>query len=118
MDGTAHLLAPPASCAKVHGGDGSAQEGFEPNKQHQPQKRAADTILAAGSRYVVRGGDVEVLEGEAPAGRTVLLEFPAMQAALNWYRSDETAIRKIREARPAHVCTSSTAPLEIAEQAT
>jgi hypothetical protein len=41
-----------------------------------------------------------------------------MQAALNWYRSDETAIRKIREARPAHVCTSSTAPLEIAEQAT
>jgi uncharacterized protein (DUF1330 family) len=66
----------------------------------------------------VRGGDVEVLEGEAPAGRTVLLEFPTMQAALNWYRSDDTAIRRFGKARPAHVCTSSTAPLEIAEQVT
>jgi uncharacterized protein (DUF1330 family) len=60
--------------------------------------KAAESILAAGGRYVVRGGDVEVLEGEAPAGRTVVLEFPTRQAAIDWYRSDEyTEIRKIRE---------------------
>ena len=60
--------------------------------------KAAESILAAGGRYVVRGGDVEVLEGEPPAGRTVVLEFPTRQAAVDWYRSDDyTEIRKIRE---------------------
>ena len=67
--------------------------------------KAAASILAAGGRYLVRGGDIEVLEGEASAGRTVVLEFPSMQAALDWYRSDEyTEIRKIREgAARAHM---------------
>jgi len=52
----------------------------------------------AGGRYLARGGDVEVLEGEMPAGRTVLLEFPNMRAALDWYRGDEyREIRMLRE---------------------
>jgi uncharacterized protein (DUF1330 family) len=60
--------------------------------------KAAECILAAGGKYLVRGGDVEVLEGDAPAGRTVVLEFPTRQAAIDWYRSREyTEIRKIRE---------------------
>jgi uncharacterized protein (DUF1330 family) len=60
--------------------------------------KAAECIIAAGGRYMVRGGDVEVLEGEAPAGRTVVLEFPTRQAAIDWYRSDEyTETRKIRD---------------------
>jgi len=32
---------------------------------------------------------VEVLEGDWPATRTVLVEFPDKDAALAWYRSDE-----------------------------
>jgi uncharacterized protein (DUF1330 family) len=60
--------------------------------------KVAESLVAAGGRYVVRGGQVEVLEGEPPAGRTVVVEFPSMQAAIDWYRSDEyTDIRKIRE---------------------
>ena len=60
--------------------------------------KAAASILAAGGKYVVRGGDVEVLEGEPPSGRTVVLEFPTRQAAIDWYRGDAyTEIRKIRE---------------------
>jgi uncharacterized protein (DUF1330 family) len=66
-----------------------------PNLRGEPR---APSILAAGGKYVLRGGDAEVLEGEAPAGRTVVLEFPSRQAALAWYQSDEyTEIRKIRE---------------------
>jgi uncharacterized protein (DUF1330 family) len=60
---------------------------------------AAPTIAAGGGRYIVRGGDIEVLEGDPPLGRTVVLEFPTMELARAWYRSDEyTASRRIREA--------------------
>jgi uncharacterized protein (DUF1330 family) len=73
-------------------------EVFDQTRYDEYKAKAAESILAAGGRYVVRGGDIEVLEGEAPAGRTVVLEFPTRQAAIDWYRSDEyTEIRKIRE---------------------
>jgi len=59
--------------------------------------KAAETITAAGGRYVVRGGRTEVLEGDPPAGRTVILEFPTMEAAIAWYRGD--AYREARQLR-------------------
>ena len=56
------------------------------------------TIAAAGGRFIARGGAVTVLEGDAPAGRTVIVEFPDRQAALDWYNGDEyTAARALRE---------------------
>jgi uncharacterized protein (DUF1330 family) len=73
-------------------------EVLDPERYDEYKTKAAASIHAAGGRHLVRGGDVEVLEGEAPAGRTVVLEFPTMQAAIDWYQSDEyTDIRKIRE---------------------
>jgi uncharacterized protein (DUF1330 family) len=73
-------------------------EVLDPERYDEYKTKAAASIVAAGGRYVVRGGDVDVLEGDAPAGRTVVLEFPTRQAAIDWYRSDEyTEIRKIRE---------------------
>jgi uncharacterized protein (DUF1330 family) len=60
--------------------------------------KAAESIIAAGGKYVARGGEVEVLEGEPPPDRTVVLEFPTRQAAIDWYRGDEyTEVRKIRD---------------------
>ena len=60
--------------------------------------RCAPNLVAAGGRYLVRGGQAEALEGELPGGRTVVVEFPTMQAAEDWYRSEEySAIRKVRE---------------------
>jgi uncharacterized protein (DUF1330 family) len=73
-------------------------EVIDAERYDEYKTKAAASIVAAGGRYLVRGGDVEVLEGDAPAGRTVVLEFPTMRAALDWYRGEEyTAIRKIRE---------------------
>jgi uncharacterized protein (DUF1330 family) len=73
-------------------------EVLDPERYDEYKTKGAASIVAAGGRYLVRGGDVEGLEGEAPPGRTVVLEFPTMQAAIDWYRSDEyTEIRKIRE---------------------
>jgi len=68
-------------------------EGYE-----QYRVQVAPSLARAGGRYLVRGGDVEVLEGNSPPGRTVVVEFPTMQAALDWYRSEEyTAVRSLRE---------------------
>ena len=73
-------------------------EVLDPERYDEYKAKGAESILAAGGKYLVRGGDVEVLEGERPEGRIVLLEFPSREAALAWYRSDEYAeIRKIRE---------------------
>jgi uncharacterized protein (DUF1330 family) len=73
-------------------------EILDPNRYDEYKIEAAASIIAAGGRYVVRGGHVDVLEGDAPAGRTVVLEFPSRQAALDWYHGDDyTRIRKIRD---------------------
>jgi uncharacterized protein (DUF1330 family) len=73
-------------------------EVLDPVRYDEYKTKAAESILRAGGRYLVRGGETEVLEGEPPAGRTVVLEFPSMQDALAWYHGDEyTEIRKLRE---------------------
>ena len=73
-------------------------EVLDPARYDEYKTKAAASIVASGGTYVVRGGDVEVLEGDAPAGRPVVLAFPTRQAAIDWYRSAEyTEIRKIRE---------------------
>jgi uncharacterized protein (DUF1330 family) len=73
-------------------------EVIDPVRYEEYRHKAAESILAAGGRYVVRGGEVEVLEGEPPAGRTVVLEFPTRDAALAWFHGPKyTEIRKIRE---------------------
>jgi uncharacterized protein (DUF1330 family) len=73
-------------------------EVFDPERYEEYKRLVAPNIAAAGGRYLVRGGQAEALEGELPGGRTVVVEFPTMQAAVDWYRSEEySAIRKVRE---------------------
>jgi len=73
-------------------------EVLDPARYDEYRTKGAESIIAAGGRYLVRGGEVDVLEGEPPAGRTVILEFPSREAAVAGYRSAEyTEIRKIRE---------------------
>jgi uncharacterized protein (DUF1330 family) len=73
-------------------------EVTDPVRYEEYKPRAAASIAAAAGRYLVRGGEIEVLEGDAPAGRTVVLEFPTRQAAVDWYRGEEyAAVRPLRE---------------------
>lgn len=47
------------------------------------------TIAKYGGRFLIRGGASEALEGEWPQRRRVLLEFPTMEAARNWWSSPD-----------------------------
>ena len=58
-------------------------EGYKEYTDHTP-----GTIERAGGHFIVRGGALEVKEGEAPS-RVVVIEFPDMAAAEAWYDSEE-----------------------------
>jgi uncharacterized protein (DUF1330 family) len=52
--------------------------------------RQVPAIIAAyGGRYLVRGGQVERLEGDQPLPRVVILEFPDMARLKSFYDSAE-----------------------------
>jgi uncharacterized protein (DUF1330 family) len=51
-------------------------------------RRDVPAVIAAyGGRYLVRGGDLEVLEGEVPGRRLVIVEFPDMSRLKAFYDS-------------------------------
>lgn len=53
---------------------------------------AADSIRKYGGRYLVRGADVDVVEGTWPGDATVVLvEFPSADRLREWYGSPEYA---------------------------
>ena len=47
------------------------------------------TLALYDGEYVVRGGAMEVLEGEPIAPRVVVLRFPTMEKAKAWHTSAE-----------------------------
>lgn len=49
--------------------------------------RVESTFEPFGGRYVVRGGQIASLEGEAKKGRIVMIAFPSMEKAQAWYLS-------------------------------
>jgi uncharacterized protein (DUF1330 family) len=53
---------------------------------------AQASIVRYGGRYLVRGAAVEVLEGDwPPRRRVVVVEFPTLERARQWYASPEYA---------------------------
>jgi uncharacterized protein (DUF1330 family) len=53
------------------------------------RRRVPPIIAAYGGRYLVRGGSVQGLEGDMPASRLVILEFPDMARLKAFYNSAE-----------------------------
>ena len=52
------------------------------------------TIEQYGGKFLHRGGGIDVLEGDWPQRRRVIIEFPSMEAARAWYDSKEYAAAK------------------------
>lgn len=53
--------------------------------------RAAAAIARHGGRYLARLGDVEALEGDWRPKMLVIVEFPTIEQAREWYRSPDYA---------------------------
>lgn len=49
------------------------------------------SIKAAGGKYLVRGGETNLLEGEPAPHRIVVLEFPSKAAFDAWYHGADYA---------------------------
>jgi uncharacterized protein (DUF1330 family) len=56
--------------------------------EYARQAGAAFAKLPGGPRMLARGGRFEVLEGGTAFHRFVLVEYPSMRAALDFYHSD------------------------------
>ena len=67
--------------------------------RYEDYKALADpSVEQYGGRYAVRGGTVQVLEGDWPTGRFVVLEFPDADSARRWYSSAEySKARAVRQ---------------------
>lgn len=51
-----------------------------------------------GGEYLVRGGKATYYESESIGERTVVIRFPSVQAATEWYNSEEYApVRALRQ---------------------
>ena len=62
---------------------------------------APDVIAAYGGRYLVRGGEVETLEGAYDGRRIVILEFPSTDALHAFWNSPDYARVKTMRAGAA-----------------
>ena len=57
-----------------------------------------DAVHGGGGRFLVRGGELAVLEGGWDPSRVVVLEFPDLEAAKRWYDSPEyQEAKRLRE---------------------
>jgi uncharacterized protein (DUF1330 family) len=67
--------------------------------QYEQYKAASPAAVAAGGgRFVVRGGELAVLEGDWEPTRLVVLEFEDLEAAKRWYESPAYQdAKKLRE---------------------
>jgi len=68
-------------------------------EQYERYKAASPAAVASGGgRFVARGGELAVLEGDWNPSRVVILEFPDLDAVRRWYDSPEyVEARRLRE---------------------
>ena len=69
------------------------------------RRRTTDAVAHHGGRFLIRGGETTLLEGDWPTQRIVLIEFPDAAAARAWWESEEYAPLKAmrREASDTNI---------------
>ena len=61
----------------------------DPEQYAAYREAAGPAVEAYGGRFLVRGGAMELLEGDWAPTRVVVVEFPDMETVHRWYESPE-----------------------------
>ena len=77
-------------------------EIHDPVRYEDYRKSVLPTIEKFGGRFIVRGGKMEVLEGNWPQRRIVIVEFPFAEIARKWWNSPEYAAPKALRQATSH----------------
>jgi uncharacterized protein (DUF1330 family) len=90
------VKAPPAYViAEVEKDPTKAEDPAAARKYAQ---EAPKSLIPFNGQYVVRGGAVQTVEGDAPKGYIVVIAFHSMEKARGWYYSPAyEAIKRIRQ---------------------
>lgn len=64
-------------------------EVTDPALFEEYRSKVSATIEKFGGKYIVRGGSTQTLEGEWQPHRVVVLEFPTLERAQEWYNSPD-----------------------------
>lgn len=72
-----------------------------PADYEEYKKLTPETIAAHDGRFVVRGGATEILEGDWQPERFVVLEFPTVERAKEWWGSNAYSKAKAIRQRSA-----------------
>jgi uncharacterized protein (DUF1330 family) len=73
-------------------------DAWDQDKLTEYRARNTDAVAKHNGRFIARGGRLELLEGDYAPPRTVIIEFPDLEAAMGWYESDDYApLRELRQ---------------------
>ncbi|OOZ38873.1 hypothetical protein BOW53_13855 [Solemya pervernicosa gill symbiont] len=73
-------------------------EASDPSQLTSYQAVAPSIVEKHQGKFLARGGEVNSLEGPNEARRIIIIEFPSLQAANDFYHSDDyTAARALRK---------------------
>jgi uncharacterized protein (DUF1330 family) len=95
-----------AGAAAIHAQQTKTRPGYviaevevtDPTTLQKYGAKAPQIVASFNGHYVVRGGDVQALEGEPPKGYIVVIGFGSVQKAREWYDSPAyAAIRAFRQ---------------------
>ena len=95
-----------AGAAAIHAQQKKTPPGYviaeveitDPTTLQKYGEKAPQIVESFNGHYVVRGGDIQALEGEPPKGYIVVIGFDSVQKAREWYDSPAyAAIRPFRQ---------------------
>jgi uncharacterized protein (DUF1330 family) len=66
----------------------------DPVRYEDYKKMVPPSLERFGGRFLVRGGEIETLEGDWAPKRLVIVEFPSVEKAKAWWDSTEYAEAK------------------------
>lgn len=66
----------------------------DPRRYEDYKKLTPASLVPFDGQFIVRGGSAETLEGDWQPGRIVVLEFPSVEKAKEWWSSSGYAPAK------------------------